>query len=182
MIIKAKYDHFVVLRKLDATDLNNLFDYLQNLSDETKARFGPHKFDQQSIINFYNTDKNIGYVAFKEDTNELMAYSVLKIGYLEHDCFRLESYGLTLSHNRDGTFAPSVKEAWQSCGIGNNLFQFILSDIANMKLDRLILWGGVQCTNEKAVNFYKKNGFKTLGQFTYNGENYDMIFDIANNK
>ena len=40
------------------------------------------------------------------------------------------------------------------------------------------MWGGVQMDNEKAVNFYKRNDFRMLGQFTYNGENYDMIFDI----
>ena len=39
------------------------------------------------------------------------------------------------------------------------------------------LWGGVQCNNEKAVNFYLKHGFRILGQFEYNGWNYDMVLD-----
>lgn len=83
-----------------------------------------------------------------------------------------------LSNTSDCTFAPSVADAWQSCGVGNSLFQFILSSLKATEVKRIILWGGVQIDNEKAVNYYKKNAFKTLGQFYYNGENYDMVLDV----
>lgn len=178
MQIEAKNNRQVFLRRLNSNDLDNLFDYLQNLSIETKKRFGPHKFDRQSIIEFYDLNTNLGYVAHTVDTNEIIAYSIIKIGYLEHDAIRLQSYGITLDINTDCTFAPSVADLWQSCGIGNNLFRFILSDLTSMEIERIILWGGVQLDNEIAVNYYKKNGFKTLGQFAYNGDNYDMIYEI----
>ena len=64
---------------------------------------------------------------------------------------------------------PSIKE-WK------------LSDLVTNKIERIILWGGVQMDNERAINYYKKIGFETIGQFTYNGENYDMIFLIPERK
>jgi len=168
------------LRRLNSNDLDNLFDYLQNLSLETKRRFGPHPFDRQSIFDFYLSDTHKGYVVHTMEPDEIIAYAIIKIGFLEHDCTRLQSYGLTLDYKTDCTFAPSVADAWQSCGVGNTLFQFILSEVLTMGIERIILWGGVQCDNERAVNYYKRNGFKTLGQFTHNGENYDMICTIPN--
>ena len=110
MQIEAKNNRQVFLRRINSNDLNNLFDYLQNLSTETKKRFGPHNFDKQSIIDFYALNTNLGYVAHTVDTKEIIAYSIIKIGYLEHDGIRLQSYGMTLDNKKDCTFAPSVAD------------------------------------------------------------------------
>lgn len=93
---------------------------------------------------------------------------------MEHDSIRLQSYGITLHETNDSTFAPSVTDLRQGYGIGNHLFQYIISDLKTMNIKRIILWGAVQADNDKAVNFYLKNGFRILGQFYLNGENYDM--------
>jgi GNAT superfamily N-acetyltransferase len=179
MLIEAKNKKLVFLRKLESKDFGDLFDYLQDLSAETKKRFGPHEFDQQSIVEFYKLpDIHRGYVALDIETNRIVAYSIIRIGYLGHDKIRLQSYGLTLDNTADCTFAPSVADLWQGCGVGNKLFHFILSDLKINKIRRIILWGGVQVDNDRAVSYYKRNGFKILGQFSHNGENYDMIFDV----
>ena len=179
MIFETKNNKQVILRKLNSKDFDNLFDYLQKLSRDTKRRFGPHPFDKQSIIDFYeNAEIHLGYIAISFDTKEIVAYSIIKMDYLHHDSFRLQTYGMTLDSQIDCTFAPSVADEWQGCGIGNALFHFILSDLKCQQFKRIILWGGVQTDNSNAINFYKKNGFKTLGQFTYNGENNDMVLEI----
>ncbi len=180
MIIQTKNNRSVLLRKLIPDDFDKLTEYLEHLSPETKSRFGPHPFDKDSIVGFYeNSDKNIGYVVQESETKEIIAYSIIRLGYLEHDAPRLQSNGLTPDHKTDCTFAPSVADEWQSMGIGNHLFQFILSELKANGIGRIILWGGVQCSNEKAVNFYKKNGFKTLGQYEYHGWNFDMVLEIG---
>jgi len=169
----------VYLRKLNTNDLDKLIYYLENLSFETKKRFGPHYFDKQSVFDFYGySDIHWGYVAHTIDTNEIVAYSIIKLGYLESDYNRFLSYGIKLDSKNDCEFAPSVADSWQSCGIGNQLFSFILADLKNTEIKRIVLWGGVQADNEKAVNYYKKNNFKLLGQFSHNGENFDMLFEI----
>jgi len=85
---------------------------------------------------------------------------------------------LHLSHDNDCTYTPSVADDWQSQRIGNSLFLYILKNLQSSGIKRTILWGGIQSDNEKAVNFYKKNGFRILGESEYNGPNHDMIKDI----
>ncbi len=178
--IKTKNNKQVLLRKLSLNDLDLLTNYLLKLSAATKKRFGPHPFDKQSISDLYNrSDTYRGYVGIDMETNKIVAYSIIKFGYIEHDLVRLQSYGITLNHSSDCTLAPSVADEWQSCGIGNHLFQYILSDLKEKGIKRIILWGGVQADNEKAINFYKRNNFETVGQFTHNGENYDMVLSCV---
>jgi ribosomal protein S18 acetylase RimI-like enzyme len=179
MIVQSKNGKQVFLKRLQPIDFDKLAYYLQNLQPETTRRFGPHGFDRQTIGGlFENTESHRGYIALDLETDEVVAYSIIKTGFLEHDGPRLSSYGLTLDAATDCTFAPSVADAWQSMGVGNSLFLFVLADLQTLGIKRIILWGGVQCSNTKAVNYYLKNGFKTLGQFEYNGANYDMVLDL----
>jgi GNAT superfamily N-acetyltransferase len=180
MIIQSKNNKQVLLSRLRQDDYDKLLEYLRNLGHDTIRRFGPHPFDRQSIIDLYeNYGSYIGYIACDNDSSEIIAYTIVKIGYLEHDSSRLQSYGLTLDNDTDCTYAPSVADCWQSQGVGNSLFSFILNDLKKYGIKRIILWGGVQCDNNKAVNFYLKNDFRIPGQFEYNGENYDMIKEIG---
>lgn len=180
VIFTAKNGRQVLLRRLDSGDLDRLLAYLEHLSEATKKRFGPHPFDRQSVIDFYdNPHVHLGYVAQDLASDAIVAYSIIKIGYLQHDSQRLQSYGLALDPATDCTFAPSVADVWQSCGVGKGLWTFILNDLKTRGIRRVILWGGVQSDNEKAVSFYRKNGFKTLGRFEYNGWNDDMMLEVA---
>jgi diamine N-acetyltransferase len=179
MMIAATNNKTIEVSKLVPEDIDKLCEYLQNLSAVTIKRFAPHAFDKQSVVDFYKAPVHWGYVAYEQATATIVAYAIIKTGYLEHDAHRLQSYGLLLNDKTDCTFAPSVADDWQGLGIGNNLFRFILSDLKTTGINRIILWGGVQADNVAAVNYYIKNGFKTLGQFNYNGYNYDMIFDLT---
>ncbi|MFT3682763.1 MAG: GNAT family N-acetyltransferase [Ferruginibacter sp.] len=165
--------------KMVATNIDALHVYLSGLSAETKSRFGPHGYDKESITAFYNSNTGLtGYIAVDSISQKIIAYALSKTGYLWHDLDRLKSYGLQKELDNCCTFAPSVADAWQSRGIGKILFNFILEDIKTHGVKYIILWGGVQATNEKAINFYKKYGFKTLGSFEYNGNNLDMVMEV----
>jgi ribosomal protein S18 acetylase RimI-like enzyme len=180
MIVYVKNGKSVLLRKLRMDDIDFLCSYLQHLSPDTLNRFGPHRFDKQSINEVYtNPDQYTGYIATDHETSEIIAYSVIKTGYLEHDRYRLQSYGLTLDEKTDCTLAPSVADPWQSQGVGNSLFLFMLADLKAKGIKRIILWGGVQSDNQKALNYYLKNRFRILGEFEYHGRNFDMILEIA---
>lgn len=180
MVTQTKNGKSVLLRKLTLDDIDKLSNYLQNLGPDTVKRFGPHEFDKQSVSTiFQDPDHYTGYIAEDSYTSEIIAYSIIKTGYLEHDGNRLQSYGVTPDEKTDCTFAPSVADKWQSLGVGNSLFLFILSDLKVKGFRRIILWGGVQSSNQKAVNYYLKNGFVKLGQFEHNGLNDDMILEIA---
>jgi diamine N-acetyltransferase len=169
----------IQVRILGPDDFPNLHNYLEQLSAETRLRFGPHPFDLASIIDLYaSPDHYRGYIAIDISTGIIVAYSILKKGILAHDRERLQSYGLVLNNNTDYTFAPSVTDAWQGKGVGQLVFRYICSELRLLGAGRIILWGGVQCHNQRAVHYYLKNDFRILGQFEYNGCNYDMIREI----
>ena len=169
-----------LLRRLDKGDFDNLSAYVNSLSPETKKRFGPHAFDKQSMVEFYrDNDLRIGYIALDLETGAIVAYAIIKRGVLEHDRIRLESYGLIPDQEQDSTFAPSVADNRQGQGIGSSLLQFIIADLKTREINRIILWGGVQADNERAIQYYQRNGFTRLGHFEHNGGNYDMILTLS---
>ncbi len=169
----------LLCRELLTTDLHALHQYLQQLNDETRKRFAPHSFEMDDIFHFYNTDAGLtAYIAEDATQSSIIAYAILKDGYLLHDRERLESYGLQTNDTTCCTFAPSVADNWQSKGIGKMLFYHIVTELKRKGIKQIILWGGVQASNKKAVNFYHKMGFQTLGTFEYNGANLDMALDL----
>lgn len=179
MIFETKDHRELSLRSLNSSDFERLYHFLQHLSSETKKRFGPHPFDQPSILDFYqNSDFHRGYIAQPIDTSEIVAYAIIKFGILDGDYLRYLSYGLNLDSRFDCEFAPVVADSWQSCGIGNKLFQYILTDLKKTEVKRIILWGGVQTDNERAINYYIRNGFQVFGKFMHYGENLDMLLQI----
>jgi GNAT superfamily N-acetyltransferase len=157
-----------------------LFNYFNEFSAETRRRFGPHPFDWDTTERLcLRPPANEWRFIGEEITGKnIIAYAIIKKGYLLHDTNRLSNYGLSLSDQSDCTFAPSVADAWQGSGAGSRLFEYILPRLMEMKFKRIILWGGVQATNERAVKYYQKLGFKMLGEFDYNGKNYDMALEI----
>ena len=59
------------------------------------------------------------------------------------------------------------------------MFDIILADLRKKKYKQVLLWGGVQATNARAVHFYEKHGFKNIGSFWHDGkDNYDMVLDL----
>ncbi len=179
MIIRAKNNKQVLVRRLNYDDFDKLVIYLSKLSPETVSRFGPHDFDKKAILTMYeNCSNHKGYIAQDAETSEIIAYSIIKLGYIEHDSSRLQSYGINPDDTTDCTFAPSVADKWQSQGVGNSLFNFMLLDLKAKRIKRIVLWGGVQSNNTRAVNYYIKNGFRKLGEFQHNGSNYDMVLEL----
>jgi GNAT superfamily N-acetyltransferase len=171
----------MILRKFQLQDSRNLAEYLSHLCPETKKRFGPHSFDEQTIADLYESSSDLlGYLAIDPDTTWIEAYAIVKMGTLEHDRSRLESYGLILDNRADCTLAPSVSDAWQGKGLGREMLQFILSDLQQAGIKRIFLWGGVQADNVQAIRFYQKNGFNILGKFVHQGENLDLVLVTGN--
>ncbi len=178
--MKSEKPSHIIIRSLDTSDFENLFIYLNQLSQISCKRFGPHAFDPDSIIDFYRDlhATKLGYIALDMETNEIVAYAIIKTGYLDHEIERLEAYGLKLNPLTDCAFAPSVADKWQGKGIGNQLLHFIINDLKTRNIKRIVLWGGVQADNEHAIQYYLNNGFHKLGQFDYNGVNYDMMLHL----
>jgi diamine N-acetyltransferase len=175
MIATLNNNRQVLIRLLQPRDKENLLSYFTSLSPETRKRFGPHPFDAHTVhqicTNLTNDDTQ-RYIAYTPDEKQIVAYMLVKEGVLDNDAKRLNTYGISTNGN-ECTFAPSIADAYQSSGLGSLMFQYILE---NNPSRRMILWGGVQASNKRAVNYYSKIGFYKVGQFKdHNGQNFDMI-------
>jgi diamine N-acetyltransferase len=165
-------------RLLENEDIDNLMEYFSMLGNDTKKRFGPHAFNRKTLISLKNDEAFLLFIAKPGDNSSIIGYSILKKGWLDFEFARLKSYGL-YPETTDCTIAPSIADSWQGKGLGT-LFLSYLIDYTRKKLGtrRIILWGGVQSDNAKAVRLYQKTGFRVLGQFEHNGLNLDMILEL----
>ncbi len=168
----------ITLQLITQSDHSTLSDFLESLSDDSKRRFGPHGFDTLSITEFYAQHTIYGFVAKELTSNNIIAYTVVKRGFWPHDEFRYIGYGLTMSQQTDATLAPAVADGYHGSGIGYELLKFAIAHLRTEKIERIFLWGGVQADNQRAIRFYERNGFKTLGEFEYHGHNYDMVLNF----
>lgn len=154
-----------------------LVTYFAGLGEATTTRYAPHGFDKASVLEVHQDSRQFAYLAIDEATSNIIAYFLIRQGFTPSDYTRYEKYGVILNRETDYTFAPSVADAWQNSGIGSQLFAFMLADLEKRNFQRIVLWGGVQATNERAVHFYEKHGFQHFGSFEHNGMNYDMMLE-----
>jgi GNAT superfamily N-acetyltransferase len=179
IILKNK--KIVPVRELERADKEPLFNYLQLLSPESRSRFGPHPFDWATIQAIFNQpDERIKrYIAVSNPENAVIAYMLIQQGMIEADQLRYAQRNQFFDLDKTVTFAPSVADAWQSTGLGTAMSACIEKELLDRGINKIILWGGVQTSNLKAVNFYKKSGYQFLASFWHDEkDNYDMIKDL----
>jgi ribosomal protein S18 acetylase RimI-like enzyme len=173
----------VLLRPLQAHDAGRFGDYLCGLSAETRARYGPHPFDQataDAICGTLDPTDILRMVATigQGAEEKIIAYVLLKLGVLEADRQRYEVLGIALDDTTDCTLAPSVADAYQNQGIGSLVMRHLLQVAQKLGRQRVVLWLGVQATNERAIHFYTKWGFRKVGEFYTDKNNFDMICEL----
>jgi diamine N-acetyltransferase len=168
------------LRLLQHADFDTLLRYYNSLSPNTKSSFAPHPFDTNTLLKMFVDQSGLfaAYVALHEPDKEIIAYTVLRRGIPEHDIARYTSYGLQSDEHNDCLLAPSVADAWQGKGLGSLMLEKTLDELRQTSIRRIFLWGGVQAANTKALNFYLKHRFITLGMFEHHGQNLDMMLVI----
>jgi ribosomal protein S18 acetylase RimI-like enzyme len=173
----------ITLRPLHSDDATRLGDYFRSLSAETRSRYGPHPFDQETadaICAGLATDDVLRITATVATGTEtrIIGYFLLKRGVWEDDSKRYEQLGIPLNPETDCTLAPSVSDDYQNQGIGSILMSHVLQIAPRIGRRRVVLWGGVQATNVRAVHFYTKSGFRKVGEFFTDKPNFDMILDL----
>jgi ribosomal protein S18 acetylase RimI-like enzyme len=178
VIVTTRHKRTVRIRYLETIDTGALSHYLQQLSVATTKRFAPHPFDAAGISTFYHEHPCTGYIAVDLSSMSIVGYAVVRKGLLSYEEERLLQYGFNPQTTTTAcSFAPSVADAWQGEGIGWQMLQYIVKALADEGITRILLWGGVQADNNTAIHFYQRNGFRIIGHFHYQGENYDMLLE-----
>jgi GNAT superfamily N-acetyltransferase len=175
----------VTFRPVAAGDTQILADYFLSLTDDTKRRYGPHPFDRATAEKLCATtdpaDTLRMIATVKGEKGEcVIAYIILILNIREDDAMRYNKLHIPLNAATDCTLAPSVADSYQSKGLGSVLMVQLKEFARQLGRARMVLWGGTQATNDRAIHFYHKHGFRTVGEFLEppGFNNYDMIMDL----
>ncbi|MFJ4620694.1 GNAT family N-acetyltransferase [Streptomyces sp. NPDC088812] len=81
----------------------------------------------------------------------------------------------------DCRFGPTLADDYQGKGVGTRVFPLIADVARRFGKKRIILWGGVLADNPRAIRYYEKQGFRTVGSFTGvdGARSLDMILDLC---
>jgi GNAT superfamily N-acetyltransferase len=175
----------ITFRPVSKGDVQILGDYFLSLTAETKRRYGPHSFDRATAEQLCATTDPAKVLRMIATTNgpeseRVIAYMIVILGVREEDVARYTKLGIPLHADTDCTFAPSVADAYQGKGLGSILMVELKRIMCRLGRQRMVLWEGTQATNARAIHFYHKHGFRTVGEFEEppGFNNYDMIMDL----
>jgi ribosomal protein S18 acetylase RimI-like enzyme len=179
--IQLPEHELIVIRLLEAADTLKLVAYFDGLSASTKGYFAPHPFDSATVNTIcatLNPNECVRLIATSTANQAIIAYVLLQTGAIPSDTDRYNSLGIDVNPATDCSLAPSIADAYQSQGLGGHLMEKIIAIARTMEKKRIILWGGVQAGNGRAVRYYRKYGFAEMATFEHNGLNYDMCLTL----
>jgi GNAT superfamily N-acetyltransferase len=156
----------LVFRPLRTEDERGLVDFLHSLSPQTR-RFSSFTGDGRTAaremceaINRYDKLRMVAEVG-----PGLVALFELSFGLVAADKERYLGYGIELEESFDCRFGLCITDTYQNRGVGSTLLPFMLDIARRFGKRRILLWGGVLADNQRAIRYYKKNGFQMLGRF-----------------
>jgi ribosomal protein S18 acetylase RimI-like enzyme len=158
----------VLFRPLTPADAAILGRYFCGLSADTISRYGPHPFDQATAdklcaeINYQETIRMIA-VEGEGSGAEVIAYFILQPNIPPGELERYARAGIALDPRLGCLIAPSVADAHQSRGLGTPLMRHMFATAKRLGFTRMVLMGGVYQSNERAVHYYRKLGFRDIG-------------------
>jgi len=175
----------VTFRPLVAEDAPILGAYLLRLSEETRRRYAPHPFDQDTAddlcatVDYAHTIRLLA-VLDRAERREVIGYFILRLGVGQSEIERYAQAGYPLDPQADCMVAPSVADTYQDRGLGSVMMAALIQVARRLGRRRIVLMGGTQATNHRAIHFYAKCGFCTIGEFEWPAGlgNYDMMLDL----
>ena len=158
-----------------SADCDSIVSFYQQLQEATRRLYAPHPMDREAIRQQVADPNYIMLLSFEE--KDLAGYQVFLKGAFPWERDRYRQYGIALNQHT-ASYAPVLGDNYQGRRLGAEMLTQALPYLKAARITQLILWGGVQCANIRAVNFYLKNGFRIIGYFDWEGANYDMINTI----
>ncbi len=171
----------IVLRSLTAADTAAFFKFCAGLSLETRQFFKPHALDYASVSTLCAApfDPACWRLIAESDAGEIIGYVILMLTLTPPDWepIRYADYGYVLDGDRDCILAPCIADAWQGSGLGSHMLAAVIAAAKAARRRYMLLLGGTQVRNARAVHFYAKHGFVPLGLFDHpvGVTNQDML-------
>lgn len=149
---KCKEDYFEVLRELSIRTYYETFAHLN--TPEDMAAYLDDAFNAEQLTKEFNDPNSSYFLLYADDS--LAGYLKLNEAPSQTDINDTESLEIERIY---------VLSEFQGAGLGRYLMEQAIS-IATERKKRYV-WLGVWEKNEKAIRFYKKNGFYEIGTHTF---------------
>ncbi|MDA3893832.1 MAG: GNAT family N-acetyltransferase [Salinivirgaceae bacterium] len=162
-------------RRLAEYDSEALGDYFENLSDETKQKFGPHALTK-SYATFlcHRSLENAMRFVLEDEKSLIQGYFIVDFNLIDHEAERYASNGIELKMGKDVFFAPSLADNLQNSGLGSQVTNRIIEILKEDHISTVVLLGGTRENNQLALKFYENMGFKKVGGYQTDVWNFDM--------
>ena len=176
MKLKSKNGQEFIVREISELDSEPLGHYFESLSAETRKKYGPHPFtkDIAAELCTRKNDSATRYVLTPADNKRIVGYFILEFLMSEGLLNRYREQGIDLSKGKHPMFAPSIADDYQNTGLASLAMPAIIKAAKELGAKSLVLMGGTQATNKRAITFYEKFGFKHVCDFETKVLNYDM--------
>lgn len=173
------------LRCLRDDDAELLGAYFERLSPRTRDFYGPHRFDRETadrLCRETRTDSEVVRLVVTVPDGEgarIIAYFIVGFRMQDSDTKRYVARGTPLDDRTDAYLAPSVEDGYQDTGVGSAVMGHLVPWLRGLGRRRFMLLGGVQQRNERAIAFYRKWGFRIVGDFQTRAACHDMIAPLS---
>jgi diamine N-acetyltransferase len=168
----------LVLRPLGREDATRLSSYFDALSSESTRRFQPHPLTSEVARSLCAIEGSATLRCVIESAGRVIGYFILEPTVSVHEAERYSRFGISLKSGQDYTFAPSVADEFQNKGIASLAMPHLINLARKSGAKSLVLMGGTQATNTRAVAFYEKFGFRRFGGYQTDVFNHDMRLTI----
>jgi GNAT superfamily N-acetyltransferase len=171
------------VRPLTPRDGGILGKYFLGLSERTKALYAPHPFDlatADALCAGTDYADTIRFIAVLPGgpRGKGIGYIILKLGLTPGERERYPRAGVEVDPSLDCLVAPSVADAYQGLGLGTPCLRHVMGAARQLGRRYCLLMGGVYADNERAVQFYRKAGFRLAASFTLPQAGARPAFDM----
>ena len=168
------------IRPTGRGDVEILARYFLQLSERTRGLFAPHPLDYPTAeLICHEIDYALGLRMIatleRDGREEVIAYFILVPGVPDSDGKRYARHDIELDAASTCTLAPSVADAYQDRRVGSTVIRHVIAVAQRLGHTRMILMGGVLKSNPRAIHFYKKHGFRIVGEFRLDRDSFDML-------
>ncbi|MFE5581583.1 GNAT family N-acetyltransferase [Kitasatospora sp. NPDC056531] len=172
----------VVFRPLTHTDAHHLAAFLEGLSAESRRLSTFNGYDlaaARELCDAIARYDKLRLVLDEVPSGRIVGLLEFSLDLHSADIARYRRAGIRLAAT-DCRFGPTLADDYQGKGVGTQVFPLIADVARRFGKKRIILLGGVLADNSRAIRYYEKQGFQTVGSFTgADGVRaLDMILDL----
>lgn len=159
----------LVVRALRAGDAAEFGRFLEGLGAVTRSFFGPHPLNavEAARLCAAQPETQARRIVATAPGGRIVGYFILELGWREEDAARYRARRQEVDIARPATLAPVIADDWQDRGVAGAAFPAVVQMARAAGCDRLVLMGGTQKRNARAVRFYLREGFQPHAEFEH---------------